>query len=138
MENPFELVQVIDAPIKRVWEALTDEKQMKVWYFPQLHKFRPVIGYKFEFHDDGSSYKKEWRVTHIEQGRRLSHSWVYVGYPGYSEVTFEIDEASAGRTKLILTHTGLSTYPEEPHFARQRFEAGWKGIIGNLKMYLEK
>ena len=49
------------------------------------------------------------------------------------------DEKKSDKTKLKLMHTGLASFPNDPHFARHRFEDGWKQIIGsNLKNYLEK
>ncbi|MET3978222.1 uncharacterized protein YndB with AHSA1/START domain [Mucilaginibacter sp. UYP25] len=138
MDNrPFELEQVYDAPIEEVWRILTDEDDMKEWYFPQLKKFKPVVSYKFDFTDDGSDYKKEWQVTKIDEGRKLGHSWIYKDYPGSSEVTFELFPVG-NKTRLKLTHTGLASFPDDPHFARRRFEDGWKQIIGsNLKNYLK-
>lgn len=138
METPFKFKQVYDAPIAKVWQALTDENKMREWYFPQLREFKPVAGTAFIFADDGSSYQKEWRVTKVEEGRVLAHSWVYKGYPGSSEVTFELFE-EGDKTRLALTHTGLASFPHDPHFARSRFEDGWKQLLGsNLKYHLAK
>jgi uncharacterized protein YndB with AHSA1/START domain len=136
MDKPFEMEQIFNAPLQKVWEALTDEAQMRLWYFPQLQKFKPVPGFEFVFTNDGSPYQKEWQVTKVIPGRLLAHSWTYKNYPGYSEVTFELfDEGS--NTRFKLTHTGLASFPPDPHFARQRFEDGWKQILGtNLKNHL--
>jgi hypothetical protein len=43
-------------------------------------------------------------------------------------VTFEIFEEE-NKTRLKLTHTGLASFPDDSHFARHRFEDGWKNII---------
>jgi uncharacterized protein YndB with AHSA1/START domain len=136
LDTPFELELVYHAPIENVWQALTDENEMRAWYFPQLIKFKPVVGFEFVFSTDGSPYQKEWRVTKVEDGRVLAHSWIYKGYPGSSEVTFELSKEE-DKTRLKLTHTGLASFPHAPHFARSRFEDGWKQILGtNLKNHL--
>ncbi len=138
MDIPFITEQVYEAPIEAVWLALTDEHKMREWYFPQLKKFEPVVGFQFQFADDGSEFKKEWRVTQVIDGRKLAHSWTYKGYPGSSEVTFELFKEGAG-TKLKLTHTDLASFPHDPHFARHRFENGWKQILGtNLDNYIKR
>lgn len=137
MDTPFVLEQTYPAPPEKVWQALTTPSQMRAWYFPQLRHFEPVVGAEFEFAHDGSPYQKQWRVTQVEPGRKLAHSWVYQGYPGRSEVTFEL-VPEGPNTRLILTHTGLSSFPADPHFARPRFENGWQQILGsNLRRYLE-
>jgi uncharacterized protein YndB with AHSA1/START domain len=138
MDNPFVMEQVYDAPIKQVWQALIEEDSLRDWYFPQLQQFEPVVGFDFVFDNDGSPYQKAWRVTKLTEGRLLAHSWTYKGYPGSSEVSFELFE-EGDKTLLRLTHTGLGSFPNDRHFARGRFEDGWKQILGiNLKEHLEK
>jgi len=138
MNAPFVLERVFNAPIKKVWHVLTDTRKMKEWYFPALLKFVPFVGSKFEFLDDGSPYQKEWIVTEVKAGRKLAHTWSYKGYPGSSEVVFELFDAG-NKTKLRLNHSGIESFPDDPHFARHRFEDGWARIIGvNLKDCLGK
>jgi uncharacterized protein YndB with AHSA1/START domain len=138
MDTPFIIEQEFDAPIKKVWQALTLQSKMKDWYFPQILNFKPVVGFEFKFTDDGSTYQKDWRVTRAEEDKILAHSWVYKGYPGRSEVTFELFDLG-NKTRLKLTHTGLASFPHDPHFARIRFEDGWTRIIGGeLKSFLDR
>jgi uncharacterized protein YndB with AHSA1/START domain len=137
MDKPLVLEQTYNAPLEKVWRALTTDSQMREWYFPQLQKFEPVVVSEFAFTDDGSPYQKKWRVTQVVAGKKLAHSWVYKGYPGRSEVIFELMEEGP-KTRLLLTHTGLASFPQDAHFARHRFETGWQQILGsNLKRYLE-
>ena len=125
------------ADIGKVWQALTDIEKMKRWYFPQLQQFEPVPGYKFLFEDDNRQYSKEWLVTKVIKGKTLAHSWAYKGYPGISEVTFELFD-SGNETMLRLTQTGLESFPDHPHFNRARFESGWDTLLGqNLRTLLE-
>jgi uncharacterized protein YndB with AHSA1/START domain len=102
MDTPFEMEHVYDASTSEVWQALTDENKMKEWYFPQIRKFEPLVDFEFVFTNDGSAYQKEWRVTKVTGGRVLAHSWIYKGYPGYSEVTFELYK-EGDKTRLRLT-----------------------------------
>jgi uncharacterized protein YndB with AHSA1/START domain len=66
-----------NVPIEEVWQALTDKDTMKKWYFPQLQKFEPIVGFKFQFDDNSAEYRKEWIVTQVAEGKTLSHSWAY-------------------------------------------------------------
>jgi uncharacterized protein YndB with AHSA1/START domain len=125
-----------DSPVESVWDALTDTDKMKQWYFPQLYEFKPIAGYKFQFDDEGGEYRKEWIVTKVTAGKMLAHSWAYQGYPGSSEVIFEL--AAGSKTTLKVTQTGLESFPDHPHFKRERFEWGWENLLGqNLKHLLE-
>lgn len=126
-----------DAPIEKVWRALTDTESMRNWYFPQLREFEPAVGFKFQFEDDSAEYQKEWIVTKVVEGKTLAHSWAYKGYAGKSEVIFDLF-SEGDRTTLKVTQTNLETFSNDPHFARERFEWGWDNLLGkNLKRLLE-
>lgn len=138
MNNPLIKEFIYDAPGKKVWETLTDKDKMKEWYFPQLQEFEPTPGYKFLFDDTNSEYQKEWIVTRAVEGKTLAHSWAYKGYPGISEVIFDLSP-EGNRTRLRVTQTGLESFPNHPHFKRERFEWGWDNLLGeNLKHLLER
>ncbi|MGI8635288.1 MAG: SRPBCC family protein [Segetibacter sp.] len=94
--------------------------------------FRPELGFEFRFEGgkDGRSYVHVCKITEGIPGKKISYSWTYEGYEGYSVVTFELfDEGSA--TRLKLTHDGLATFPQNnPDFARENFAEGWTYITG--------
>jgi uncharacterized protein YndB with AHSA1/START domain len=90
MESPLVHEESYSALISQVWEALTDEADMRNWYFPQLINFKPEVGFDFVFTNDGCPYQKAWQVTQVEEGKILAHSWMYKGYPGKSEVIFKL------------------------------------------------
>jgi uncharacterized protein YndB with AHSA1/START domain len=130
--------RTFNAPVARVWKALTDVEQMRVWYF-DLKEFKPEVGFEFEFvvEHEGMTYHHLCKITEVIPQKKIAYTWRYKGEPGDSLVTFELSGAG-NKTKLRLTHEGLETFPQTPAYARKNFEAGWTAIIGSeLKQFLE-
>lgn len=139
--QPFVIERTYNAPIAKVWEAITDNNKMKEWYF-KMEDFKPEIGFEFTFGgtgNDGIKYHHLCKVTEVIPGKKLTHSWKYKDYAGESFVTWELFD-EGGKTRLKLTHAGLETFPQEnKDFARESFTKGWTHIIGtSLANYLEK
>ena len=131
--------RTLNAPVARVWKALTDVDQMRQWYF-DLKEFRPQVGFEFEFvvEHEGNRYHHLCRVTDVVPEKKIAYTWRYKGEPGDSLVTFELAPED-DKTRLKLTHTGIETFPKTPAYARKNFEAGWTAIIGSeLKEFVEK
>jgi uncharacterized protein YndB with AHSA1/START domain len=131
--------RTLNAPVARVWKALTDVDQMRQWYF-DLKEFRPQVGFEFEFvvEHEGNTYHHLCRVTDVVPEKKIAYTWRYKGEPGDSLVTFELAPED-DKTRLKLTHTGIETFPKTPAYARKNFEAGWTAIIGSdLKEFVEK
>ena len=130
--------RTLNAPVARVWKALTDVDQMRQWYF-DLREFRPQVGFEFEFvvEHEGNTYHHLCRVTDVIPERKIAYTWRYKGQPGDSLVTFEL-APEGDKTRLKLTHTGIETFPKTPAYARKNFETGWTTIIGSeLKPFVE-
>ena len=133
------LERIFDAPVGRVWRALTDVDQMREWYF-DLTEFKPQVGFEFDFivEHEGNSYHHLCRVTDVVPGKKIAYTWRYKGEPGDSLVIFELFP-EGNKTRLKLTHTGIETFPKTPAYARKNFEAGWAAIIGwELKQFVER
>jgi uncharacterized protein YndB with AHSA1/START domain len=137
--EPFVIERVYNAPVEKVWKALTDKDDMKKWYF-DIAEFKPVVGFEFQFtgENEGKTFLHLCKIVEVVENKKLKHSWRYDGYPGKSFVTFELFDEN-GKTRLKLTHEGLETFPNMPDFARKNFEAGWTYIIGkSLPEYVGK
>lgn len=138
--EPFVIERLLNAPVALVWKAISNKEEMKKWYF-DLAEFKPEVGFEFSF--TGGSEEKSYlhlcKVTVAEEEKKLAYTWRYDEYEGNSEVTFELF-AEGDKTRLVLTHTGLETFPKNnKDFARESFEEGWTFIIGkSLPEYLEK
>lgn len=140
--KPLAIERIYNAPIKKVWDALTDNNEMKLWYF-DIADFKSETGFEFSFEGEGKEGEKYihlCKVTEVISEKKLSHSWRYDGFTGNSLVTFELS-AEGEKTKLTLTHHGIETFPvtESNAFAKENFAEGWNYITGtSLKQFVEK
>ena len=137
--DPIVIEKTFNAPIEKVWKAITDKDEMKKWYF-DFADFKPEVGFTFQFTGqgkEGENYLHLCKITEVIPQQKLTHSWRYDGYDGNSFVTFELFN-EGDKTKLRLTHKDLETFPEQPAFAKENFVEGWNYIVGkSLKEYLE-
>jgi uncharacterized protein YndB with AHSA1/START domain len=138
--KPIVIEQTYNAPVERVWSALTDKAKMKEWYF-DVDDFKPEVGFTFRFSgsDKGVTFWHICVVKEVVPLKKLSHSWRYEEFPGDSIVTWEFF-AEGDKTRVKLTHSGMETFPQNnPSFAIANFTKGWTHITGTgLKNYVEK
>jgi len=131
--------RTFDAPVARVWQALTDVEQMREWYF-DLKDFKPQVGFEFEFvvEHEGNSYHHLCKVTEVIPENKIAYTWRYKGESGDSLVIIQLSPEGE-KTRLKLTHSGIETFPKTPAYARKNFEAGWTAIVGTeLKQFVEQ
>lgn len=139
--KPVVVEKTFNAPVKKVWQAITKKEQLREWYF-DLDDFKPEVGFEFSFAGKGhkgEDYLHRCKVTEVIPGKKLQYSWQYENIPGYSLVTLELIEQN-DRTTLKLTHHGLETFPQDKEdFSKKSFNGGWTELITRLlKEHLEK
>jgi uncharacterized protein YndB with AHSA1/START domain len=138
--SPIIVERTFDAPVSKVWTALTDKDEMKSWYF-DLAAFKAEEGFRFEF-TGGPSPEKQYKhlceVIEVIPQQKLVYSWRYEGYAGISFVSFELFK-TGNQTLLRLTHSGIESFPREnADLDISNFVKGWNEIVNNnLKKYLE-
>jgi uncharacterized protein YndB with AHSA1/START domain len=140
-KTPIVIERSLNAPMDTVWQALTDVKHMKQWYFPQITAFKPEVGFetRVDVSYNDRTYPHLWKVTEVVPGRKITYSWKYAGDPGESFLTFELFP-EGNKTKVRLTHAGLETFLPESHpqYARGNFLKGWTHFTGSLQQYVER
>jgi uncharacterized protein YndB with AHSA1/START domain len=127
---PFVIERTFDAPVARVWQALTDNEEIKHWSFT-IADFKPEVGYDFTFdgENEGRKFVHICRITEVIPERKLAYSWRYEDIAGISHVSFELFPEGQ-RTRLRLTHEGLENLAHAGRdFVRSNFEAGWTSIL---------
>ncbi|HEX4350238.1 MAG TPA: SRPBCC family protein [Verrucomicrobiae bacterium] len=135
--EPLIVERTLNAPIAKVWHALTTAEHMYRWFF-ELKEFKPEVGFTFEFTvvHEGFTYVHHCKVTEVIPQKRLAYTWRYVGHEGDSLVTFELF-AEGNHTRLKLTHEGLETFPITPAFVRSNFVQGWTFLSSALAEFAE-
>lgn len=131
---------VVSASPTVIWNAITNPEVMNIWYF-NLPGFVAEVGYSFRFYAETKDkrYLHLCKITEVVPLERLSYSWVYDGYEGESQVTFEILPQD-NKTMLRLTHKGIGSFPKDNiDLKRENFDGGWESIIcESLRNYLEQ
>jgi uncharacterized protein YndB with AHSA1/START domain len=130
MTEPLVKEVTLDAPAKRVWEALTDKEQLKHWCF-EMSAFQPEEGFEFQFYGEKDGYKflHLCRVVEVVPGKKMKWLWTYKDMPGDTYVTFELFPQGE-QTRLLLTHEGLENLPQDENYARGNFMEGWNYLLG--------
>jgi uncharacterized protein YndB with AHSA1/START domain len=143
MKNePVIVERIYNAPIEKVWQAITDVEKMRQWYFPQLEEFEPEIGFetRFDVENGGKIFPHIWKVAEAVPGKKISYEWRFGGYPGDSLVSFELFNDD-GKTRIVLTHRNIETFQGElhPELAKRNFVQGWGHFIGAaLREFVEQ
>ena len=140
MHDNVVIKQRVNAPIAKVWSALTDSSQMKNWYF-DIPDFELKEGNAFNFYEPGDERKfhHHCEIAEVVPQEKLKHSWTY---PDISKektiVKWELQPENDG-TVITLTHKGLENFHHlGEDFYPESFKKGWEEIIGSsLKNYVE-
>ena len=130
----------IDAPIDRVWKAITTPSEIKQWFFGVETEADWRAGgdlvHRGEY--QGKPYIDKGTILEFEPPRRLVHThWSDVsGKPdtpeNYQQVAWDLTEQDGG-TELTITERNL---PSDE--AAETSEQAWNAALGSLKEMLER
>lgn len=140
MSHPIIIEQKVNASAEKVWKALTDINEMKIWYF-DIPDFIPEEGAVFNFYEPGDEkkYHHQAEILEIIPEKKLKHTWFY---PEFSDqktiVTWEL-EAQGESTWIRLTHENIDGFNDlGENFSEKAFKEGWTQLTEqSLKRYLE-
>ena len=140
LDAPIVVDQIFEVSKSKLWNALTQIDEMRVWYFPMLDSFEAIIGFetKFTVRHEAYVFPHVWRVTEVVEQERIAYEWTFEGYAGKAVSSFELSHHSNGSI-LKMTNTTLEPFPNDiPAFKRESGVAGWKYLLQeSLKNYLE-
>ncbi|MGK5738536.1 SRPBCC family protein [Micromonospora sp. URMC 103] len=106
---------LIDAPVAKVYESLTDSEQASAWFGYPIG-IEPWVGGRYAM--GGFDAGEAAKVVDLDPGRRMSVDWGPVGV-----TTWELAE-SGGKTKLTFVQSGFDE--SNPPYA------AWSGSVAGL------
>jgi uncharacterized protein YndB with AHSA1/START domain len=126
----------IEAPVERVWAALTQGEHTRL-YWSRFVQSEWRVGARVEFlRADKSKLSHDGEVLEIDPPRRLVMTFD-LKPEGMTEppsrVTYDLIEED-GATKLTVTH---DRFPPDSEVLKA-ISGGWPHILSSLKTYLER
>lgn len=129
---------VVNAPVEKVWEALTKAEIVKQYFFGsnQVTDWKVGSPITFTGEYEGQSYKDKGTVLEYVPNKRLSFSYLssWSNLPdepnNYLQVTYQTEPVAQG-TQLTITQTN---YDEE---RAKHSQQSWATVIDGLKKIVE-
>lgn len=124
----------IDAPVERVWRALTEAEELERW-FPLEARVIPGEGGSI-WMSWRNEYAGESKILAWEPNRRLETTWGELDGDPSAQVTTYTLEARGGKTVVRVVTSGFPTDPTWDEWV-EGTRMGWRWELGSLKRYLE-
>ncbi|MDX8355586.1 SRPBCC family protein [Cognatiyoonia sp. IB215182] len=145
-----EIVRTIDlnAPVQRVWKALTDHEEFGAWFRLSLHgPFKLGELTSGETRYPGHEGLPFWaKVVAIDEPRLFSFVWpmdesIQPDDPDLEQKTTLVEfnlEPTAIGSKLTVRESGFNTLPENRRLQAFRDnQGGWDQQTSNIKRFVE-
>lgn len=126
----------IKATPERLWQAITDPAQTRIYYFGSLIESDFQVGSPLRYRQPDGSVDIDGEVLEIDPPRKLVHSfttrWEASEDPP-TTVTWEITPVGSETCRLAVTHGG---FPSE-NATYESVRGGWPMILSGLKTLVE-
>jgi len=129
----------INAPAAKVWQALTDPKIVKQYFFgtnvkSDWKKGSPII---WEGEWEGKTYQDTGTILDIELGKYVKYNY-WSSMSGtenkpenYANITYSLSEKD-GKTVLTITQDNIKNKESKEHS-----EQNWKSVFGKMREMIE-
>ncbi|HEX3008364.1 MAG TPA: SRPBCC family protein [Bacteroidales bacterium] len=137
MKKTFEakVTTIIDAPVARVWKALTDPSEIKEYFFgtETISDWKKGSSIKFRGEWEGTSYEDKGTILEVIPEKKLVYNyWSSMSNTedipeNYANITYNLSLSGNG-TLLEIIQDGIADEAKKAHS-----EANWQMILDNLK-----
>ncbi|SMD36308.1 Uncharacterized conserved protein YndB, AHSA1/START domain [Reichenbachiella faecimaris] len=133
MNDRIEKEYFLNAPIHKVWNAISLEKEINEWFIQA--DFKAEVGYQYTFTHESTRVTGE--VLEVNPVYDLVYTWIVGGTTEVTTVRWSL-ESKADGTMLKINHWGFSNYPKDSAVAM--FDSsveGWDAVSNWLKEYIK-
>jgi uncharacterized protein YndB with AHSA1/START domain len=139
----------IAAPVERVFKALIDPAQLKVWFNDSSAPIKSWnmdarLGGKYEYAtgkgsivvNGVSEFECRGEILEIDPPRLLVYTWIANWHDDKQRKTtvrWELESRGQG-THVKVTHSGLA----QEKVAREDYRGGWPRVLEQLKKFSER
>ncbi len=129
----------VEAPVERVWAALTVADQPAQWFGDSAEvDLRPGGEMRLGWSEHDASARAV--VEEVDELTTFSYRWEVGadedGTMWSTKVTFTLDE-DAGRTVVTVVESGLAALPDDLYTQTiEENTSGWEGELADLERYL--
>ena len=111
-DPPIILKLNYNTTVANLWQALTDYKHMRKWYFEALEDFVAEVGFetRFSISVEDRIFTHNWEVTEVVPLSKIIYTWTFDEYEGSSYSLFELT-GYEDFTELTLTIVTTEDFP---------------------------
>lgn len=139
MSHSTKVSGIINAPLKKVWDALTVPVQVKQYFFNTNMETTWEVSTPIFFRGEwqGKTYEDKGMVLSFNPMESFSYTY-WSGFSGmpdkpenYQTLVFDLKEVSGG-VELTISQSNVATQEGADHSAEN-----WKGVLAGLKKFVE-
>jgi uncharacterized protein YndB with AHSA1/START domain len=147
MQDSIEKTIELNAPVSRVWQALTDHNEFGTWFRVSLEgPFVPGEVSRGRITYPGYEHLPwEAQVQAMDHERLFSFTWHPYAVDADTDYSDEpqtlvefILEPTSGGTRLTITESGFRALPEHRRMDALRMnDSGWTEQVNNIRTHVE-
>lgn len=134
--SPVILKKTFPVSALTLWKALTDNEQLRQWYFDFNGNFKAEAGHVFEWSagpPGGKTWLHQGKILEVQPFKKLIHSWKYPGYEGEAKLTWQLIPQGEHSTLLKLQFDFVQPFDfREEALRRKNFAQGWQEIVNKM------
>jgi uncharacterized protein YndB with AHSA1/START domain len=122
---------VIEAPVAKVWEHITDSKKIAGWFHPNTFEARVGAAFTIEC-CEAEDATVSGIVKEIVPQKKLVYSFYSKMTKVETLVTITLTQEGKS-TRLTLVHSGWDQLPPDQQNISDQFDGGWGTFLKNLQ-----